>query len=83
MRSEIANIELIDEFAKSKSEVVQVWLKEMDGSKFLDVRVWAAKGNGEKHPTNRGVFISVDHIDPLMGVLSKAMTSLKTDNPLC
>ena len=52
--------ELIAQFEKNATEVVRVSLTEYRGRKLVDVRVYYSDGEGQYHPTKKGVSLSVD-----------------------
>ena len=43
------------EIRKNKSEVIRIQLKEYEGHKLVDIRVWYEDENGEYKPTKKGV----------------------------
>ena len=40
---------------KNKSEVIRIQLKEYEGHKLVDIRVWYEDENGEYKPTKKGI----------------------------
>jgi hypothetical protein len=43
------------EIRKNKSEVIRIQLKEYEGHKLVDIRVWYEDENGEYKPTKKGI----------------------------
>ena len=43
------------EIRKNKTEVIRISLKEYQGHKLIDLRVWYEDENGEYKPTKKGI----------------------------
>jgi hypothetical protein len=66
------------EIRKNKSEVIRIQLKEYEGHKLVDIRVWYEDENGEYKPTKKGVSFN-RHLS--MNV-SNAITEVMSENSI-
>ena len=66
------------EIRKNKSEVIRIQLKEYEGHKLVDIRVWYEDENGEYKPTKKGISFN-RHLS--MNV-SNAITEVMSDNSI-
>jgi len=66
----------IYEFQKNALEKIVIEITEHYGKKYLNLRVWfdASKGqNTDWHPSQKGITISVDHLEDLKTGIDKAV----------
>ncbi len=64
--------ELIHAFEKnSGGEEVRISLTTYKGREYLDIRVYYQGDDGEKHPTKKGITLSLDLLSELEAGLSK------------
>jgi len=66
------------EIRKNKSEVIRIQLKEYEGHKLVDIRVWYEDENGEYKPTKKGISFN-RHLS--MNV-SNAITEVMSENSI-
>ena len=66
------------EIRKNNSEVIRIQLKEYEGHKLVDIRVWYEDENGEYKPTKKGISFN-RHLS--MNV-SNAITEVMSENSI-
>ena len=66
------------EIRKNKSEVIRIQLKEYEGHKLVDIRVWYEDENWEYKPTKKGISFN-RHLS--MNV-SNAITEVMSENSI-
>ena len=62
----------MEEIQKNKTEVIRVQLKEYEGHKLVDLRVWYKDKDGEYKPTKKGISFNRN----LAVNISKAITDV-------
>ena len=63
--------ELIHAFEKNSAEEVRVSLTTYKGREYLDIRAYYHGEDGQKHPTRKGITLSLDLPPELEAALKK------------
>ncbi len=63
---------LIGVVEKNRVQEMRVRLVELRGETFVDLRVFAAAGDGERRPTKRGMAFKPDLLPEMIGFLIEA-----------
>jgi len=63
--------ELIRTFEKNSGEEVRVSLTTYKGRQYLDIRAYYQRDDGQRHPTKKGITLSLDLLPELEKALSK------------
>ena len=65
---------LITQIKKNSSEVYRIYVKEYEGYKFIDVRIYYMdKNSGEYKPTKKGISIMPNNAGEVIEAIIKAM----------
>ena len=63
------------EIRKNKSEVIRIQLKEYEGHKLIDLRVWYEDENGEYKPTKKGISFNRNFALNVSNAITEVMSS--------
>jgi len=61
----------IGEIQKGKDKII-VTVKEFKGKQYIDLRTYFQNDDGEWIPTKKGISLTPDNIDDMIGFLQKA-----------
>jgi len=57
---------------KNAAEEVRVALSEFRGASLIDLRIFADLGDGDRHPTKKGLALRIDRLPQLIDALERA-----------
>ena len=70
---------LIGEVEKNARERVRITVEEFKGHKFVDLRVYYLDREGTGKPTPKGIALTENIIDEVMGLLTRGHKALRTN----
>ena len=62
------------EIRKNKTEVIRISLKEYQGHKLIDLRVWYEDENGEYKPTKKGITFNRNYALNVSNAITEVMS---------
>ncbi len=71
--------ELIHAFEKNSSEEVRVCLTTYKGRRYLDIRAYYQGDDGQRHPTRKGITLSLDLVPELETSLKRLRKAARSD----
>lgn len=73
----------LGEILKGETEKINVSLNEYKGFKYVDIRLYFQDEEGDWHPTKKGITVSPNKVDALIGLLNKAKQTIKEVKAEC
>lgn len=72
---------IIGEIQKTGTDKIIVTVKEFKGKTYVDVRTFFENDEGEMIPTKKGVSLTPENLDELIGLLTEAKGKLQEGGP--
>lgn len=67
---------ILGEIERNPTEVLRISLENFKGRDYIDLRIYFQDDNGEWKPTKKGVTLSPDKIEDIIGFFNKAKEEL-------
>lgn len=69
------------EWPKRRGEVVRAQISVLNGTKFLNIRVWVPNAAGELEPTRKGATLPLESIGELGAALCRVDLLMRSEQP--